>query len=130
KRGISLPAISQACSTVMPAGTSISIPSMVIFGMGSLLFGCRAGAIVADAALDLGTEMAEQALDRPCGRVAQGADSVAFDLLGDVEQQVDLADLGLAAHHALHHAIHPAGALAARRALAAALLHVAVRQPG
>src|SRR5690242_12884150 len=110
----------------MPAGTSISIPSMVIFGMGSLLLGCLARAIVADAALDLGSEVAEQALDRPRGRIAQGADGVAFDLLGDVEQEVDLADLGLATHHALHHAVHPAGAFAARRALAAALMHVEV----
>src|SRR6185312_8264821 len=112
----------------MPAGTSISIPSMVIFGMGSLLLGCLARAMVADAALDFGSEMADQALDRPSGRIAQSADGVAFDLLGDVQQQVDLADLRLAAHHALHHAIHPAGALAARRALPAALVHIEVRQ--
>src|SRR5688500_6246752 len=117
----------------MPAGTSISIPSMVIFGMGSLLLGCLCDAslpraVFADAALDLVSEVAEQALDRPRGRVAQGADGVAFDLLGDVEQQVDLAGLGPALHHALHHAVHPAGAFAARRALAAALVPVEVRQ--
>src|SRR5215510_12379447 len=111
----------------MPAGTSISTPSMVIFGMGSLLLRSLVGAVVADAPFDLGTEMADQALDRPGGRIAQGADGVAFDLFGDVEQHVDLAQFGLALHHALHHAVHPAGALAARRALAAALMHVEVR---
>ena len=35
-----------------------------------------------DAPFDLGTEMADQALDRPGRRVAQRADRVAFDLLG------------------------------------------------
>jgi hypothetical protein len=46
----------------------------------------------------------------------------AFDLLGHVEQHVDLALLGAAFDHALHNAHHPAGAFAARRALAAALV--------
>jgi hypothetical protein len=40
--------------------------------------------------------MPDQALDRPGRRVAERADRVALDLLGDVEQHVDLALLGLA----------------------------------
>src|SRR5688500_2592004 len=44
-----------------------------------------AGAVVGDALLHLVAEVAEQALDRPGGRVAQGADGVAFDLGGDVQ---------------------------------------------
>jgi hypothetical protein len=72
---------------------------------------------------------ADQALDRPGRRVAERADRVAFDLLGHVEQHVDLALLGAALGHALHHAPHPAGALAARRALAAALVLVEIGQP-
>ena len=47
-----------------------------------------AGAL-GDAALELGAEVLDQALDRPGGGVAQRADGVAFDLLGDVEQLVD-----------------------------------------
>jgi hypothetical protein len=39
---------------------------------------------------NLDPEMADQALDRPGRRVAERADGVAFDLLGDVEQHVDL----------------------------------------
>src|SRR5665213_4316262 len=72
--------------------------------------------------------MADQALHRPRRRVAQGADGVSFDLEGNLEQHVDLARLGLALHQALHDAPHPAGALAAGRALAAALMLVELRQ--
>ena len=48
--------------------------------------------------LDLFAEIADQALDGPCGGVAQGADGVALDLLGHVQQHVDFLDLGIAAH--------------------------------
>src|SRR5262245_30948158 len=74
-----------------------------------------------DAPLHLAAEVAHQALDRPGRRIAQRADRVTLDLLGDVEQHVDLALLSLAAHQPLHDAPHPARALAAGRALAAAL---------
>ena len=42
-----------------------------------------AGAL-GDPALELRAEVANQPLDRPGGRVAQCADRMAFDLLGDV----------------------------------------------
>ena len=48
----------------------------------------------------------------------------------DVEQHVDLALLGAAFDHAGEHAPHPARALAAGRALAAALMLVEIRQAG
>ena len=88
-----------------------------------------ARAIAGDAVFDLVAEVAEQALDRPGGRVAQAADRVALDLAGHVEQQVDLGHLGLAGDHPLHHPPHPAGAFAARRALAAALVLVEIAEP-
>ena len=47
-----------------------------------------------DPPLDLRPEMPDQALHRPRRRIAQGADRVALDLLGDVLEQVDLLDLG------------------------------------
>src|SRR3546814_5666565 len=72
--------------------------------------------------------MAQQALDRPGRGVAERADGMALDLIGHIEQRVDLVELGIAAHQAGHHAPHPAGALAAGRALAAALVHVEVRE--
>ena len=73
-------------------------------------------------------EMADQSLDRPGRGIAQRADRVALDLAGDLLQHVDFLDPRLAAHQALHDAIHPARALAAGRALAAALMHVEVRE--
>src|SRR5258708_29909953 len=66
-----------------------------------------------DTPFDLGTEMADQALDRPGRRIAQGADGVALDLLADFLQQIDLPHLGVATHHASHHPPPPAGAFAA-----------------
>src|SRR3546814_10092678 len=59
--------------------------------------------------------VAQQALDRPGRRVAERADGVALDLIGHVEQGVNLVEFGIAAYQARHHAVHPAGALAADR---------------
>ena len=58
----------------------------------------RAGRALArhDAPLELGPEMADQALDRPGRRVAERADGVALDLARDLFEQVDLGDLGVA----------------------------------
>src|SRR6476660_980973 len=90
KRGISAPAASHACSSVKCGGTSISLPSMMIFAI-ALLRRFRHGVARAeiggtrgvffDAALDLRTEMPQQALHRPGGAVAEGTDRVALDLL-------------------------------------------------
>src|SRR5438552_3001481 len=82
--------------------------------------------VAVDARLDLPAEVAQQPLHRPGCPVAQRADGVAFDLGRHVLEQVDLALLRLAALHALQHAPHPAAALAAGRALAAALMLVEV----
>src|SRR6202047_2785673 len=83
--------------------------------------------VFVDAPLDLRPEVAQQALHRPGRAVAEGADGVAFDLGGDFHQHVDLALLRAAFGHALEHPPHPAHAFAARRALAAALVLVEIR---
>src|SRR5260221_12731351 len=83
--------------------------------------------IFVDAPLDLGPEVPQQALHRPGGAVAESADGVAFDLLGDFHQHADLALLGAALRHAREHAPHPAHAFAAGRALTAALVLVEIR---
>src|SRR6516225_2884936 len=64
-------------------------------GHGRAGVGALARAIGVDALLHLVAEVAEEALDRPGGRVAEAADRVALHLAGDVEQQVDLGHLGL-----------------------------------
>ena len=70
--------------------------------------------------------MLDQPLDRPGRRVAKGADGVAFDLLGDLMQHVDIGNLGIAGAQLFHHAPHPARAFAARCALTAALMLVEI----
>src|ERR1043166_783179 len=87
----------------------------------------RVRRILVDAPLDLGPEVAQQALHGPGGAVAERADGVALDLLGHLEQHVDLALVRAPFRHAGEHAPHPAHALAARRALTAALVLVEVR---
>ncbi len=74
--------------------------------------------------------MADQALDRPGRGVAKRADGMAFNLRGHFQQHVDLVRFGITRHQPFHHAPHPAGAFAARRALAAAFMLVEVRQAG
>src|SRR6185503_19516142 len=63
--------------------------------------------ILADAFLDLVTEMRDQALDRPGCGIAERADGVALDLLGYLKQHVDLALVGAALRHAGQDAPHP-----------------------
>src|SRR5215468_2911258 len=84
-------------------------------------FRVRIRRVLVNAPLDLATEMAKQALHRPSRAVAEGADRVSLDLLGDLHQHIDLALVGAAFGHTHEHAPHPSHALAARGALATAL---------
>src|ERR1700727_584768 len=86
----------------------------------------RIGSILVDAPLDLGAEMGNEPLNRPRGRVAERTNRMPFDLLGDVEQHVDLAFLRTPLNHTLHDTPHPSGAFAARRALAAAFVLIKI----
>src|SRR5690606_18894995 len=95
----------------------------------SLLRRLTPAGVLVDAPLHLGPEMADQTLHRPGRRIAQGADRVALYLTRDFLEHVDLIEAGVATDHAFHHPPHPARALAARRALAAALVHVEPAQP-
>src|ERR1700735_1948855 len=86
----------------------------------------RIDAILVDAPLDLGAEMGDEPLYRPCGRVAEGANCMPFDLLSDVEEHVDLAFLRTTLNHTLHDTPHPSGAFATRCALAAAFVLIKI----
>src|ERR1700722_15724168 len=86
----------------------------------------RIGGILVDAPLNLGAEMGDKPLDRPCGRIAEGANCMPFDLLGDVEEHIDLAFLRTTLNHTLHDTPHPPGAFAARCALAAAFMLIEI----
>src|SRR5712671_6625191 len=85
--------------------------------------------ILIDALLDLVTEMRDQALDRPRRGVTERADGVALDLPGHFQEHVDLALVGATFGHTRQDPPHPPGALAARRALAAALVLVEIGNP-
>src|SRR6185503_1609798 len=77
--------------------------------------------VMSDVILELVAEVLDEALHGPGGCVAEGADRVAFDLVRDVHQHVELLLASLAALDAADHAIHPAGSFATRRALSARL---------
>src|SRR5262245_18114523 len=90
----------------------------------------RVCAVVVDAPLDLVAEVAEQPLHGPGRAVAERADGVALDLGRDLHQHVDLALVRATFRHAAEHPPHPTHALAAGRALAAALVLVEIRDAG
>src|SRR5690606_31054775 len=84
---------------------------------------------VLDHVLELVPEVLQEALHRPRGRVAERADSVALDLVRDVHEHVEIGPRALAVDDSGQHTPEPAGAFAARRALAARLGHVEARDP-
>src|SRR5262245_65795741 len=57
------------------------------------------GTVAVDPLFDHVTEMPDQALHRPGSGIAQGTDGVALDLIGHVEQHVDLALPGETIRH-------------------------------
>ena len=66
--------------------------------------------------------------DGPCRRISQRADRVAFDLVRDFFEKIDLRDLRPAFDQAVHHPGHPAGAFSAGRALSTTFMHVELGQ--
>src|SRR5690242_9264782 len=84
--------------------------------------------LVRDMVLELGAEVRDEALHRQRGRVAECADRASLDVVRDVRQHVEVLGATVAVLDAIDHPPHPAGALATRRALAARLFEVEVRQ--
>src|SRR5579862_9359723 len=87
----------------------------------------EAAAAVIDHVLELVAVVLEEALHGPRGRISEGADRMALDAVGDIEQKSQLLAARLARDSPLQHAVHPAGAFAARCALAARFGHVKAR---
>src|SRR6056297_4166375 len=83
-----------------------------------------APALVLDHVFEFVAEVFQEALHRPRGGITQRADGVALDLVGHVEEFVQVVCRGPALQHAGQHAVQPASALAAGGALAAGLRHV------
>src|SRR5579862_5551029 len=76
---------------------------------------------VIDHVFELVAEVLEEALHRPGRGIAEGADGMSFDVVGDIEQHAELLAPALPVHDAFDGAIDPAGTLAAGRALTARL---------
>src|SRR5512141_3026237 len=73
--------------------------------------------------------MADEALHRPRGSVAERADGVALDLVGDVDEHVDIGLPALPRQNPLERAFQPAGAFTARSALATGFHVIEPREP-
>src|SRR4030095_9215582 len=101
-----MPRRSAAWITVRPSSTSIVFPSISTVGMGSRgwRLGAQRTATEGSMLLELGTELGDEGPRRHGSAVGQGADGVALDVVGDVQQQVDIGGrrhtvLAAAAHH-------------------------------
>src|SRR3954468_22187480 len=92
----------------------------------------RLAAVRAAAVLDVGDELLapllQVARDRVDGEVAERAERLAEDPRADRLEQLDVRELAVAALELLQDLHHPARSLAARRALAARLVHVELRR--
>src|ERR1700694_2357515 len=82
---------------------------------------------VVDHVFELVTVVLQEALHGPRRRIAQRADRMALDAIGDIKKERELLTARVAGKHAPQQAIHPPRALAAGRALSAGLGHVEAR---
>jgi hypothetical protein len=83
-----------------------------------------------DPSLKLGPEVSDQTLDGPGEGLAESANSVTLDLLGELLHHVNLALTGSAHLEAVHDLLGPLGTLATRGALAAGLVVVELAETG
>src|SRR5215510_14487625 len=119
-----MPARSAATMTVTPSSTSIRLPSISTVGMGAR--GCRLGAertaTERGVLLELGTELRDEGARRHRSAVREGADGVALDVVGEVQQEVNVARDGPAVLETVEYPLEPARPLTAGCALAARLV--------
>lgn len=82
-----------------------------------------------DSVLDLVAVVLYQTLYWPGCSVAQGADSVAFDLFGQLPEHVDLGVIGLTNFKSAHSVSNPTSAFSAWGALTTTFMLVKFAQP-
>src|SRR6266567_1076735 len=117
-----------ASITVLPLGTATGLPSTSRFNILVSDIGRDQTLLVLDVVLELATKMLDEALDRQRGRVAQRADGASGDIVGHVNQQIEVFVPALTVLDAIDHAPQPSRPLPAWRALSAGFLEIEVRQ--
>src|SRR5258706_12821492 len=125
-----MPSLFVASMIVLLSGTSTGRPSISSFAMcvWSVLSVNEALAVV-DVVLELVAKMLDEAFHRQRGGIAQRADRAAGDVVRHRIKFVEIFRTALPVLDAMDHAIQPAGAFAARRALAAGFFEIKIRQP-
>src|SRR5471030_2167890 len=119
----------------VPFGTAISRPSIltvirsglggaIMVGLDQRLRRLLAGGLHLGVLLEFLAELGDEALGRPGAGLAEGADRAAGDLVGHALQEFAVLGAGVAVDHPGRDPLHPERALAAWRALAAALVGV------
>src|SRR5262245_22179593 len=116
-----MPRRSAAWMIVTPSSTSIVRPSISTVGMGShgRRLGAQRTAAERGVLLELGAELGGEGAGGHGGSVGERADGVALDVVGDVQQQVDVGRCRAPILQAPEDAVEPAGSLPARRTLPA-----------
>src|SRR3954470_5825196 len=89
----------------------------------------KGAAALLDVRLELAAELAQVALHRIHGEVAERAQRPSEDARADALDQVEIRVLAAAVLDLLQELDEPAGSLAARRALSARLVHVELLGP-
>src|SRR4029078_8321418 len=112
------------------SGTSTGRPSISSFAMCvTSVLSLGEALAVADVVFELCTEMLDKALHWQRRGVTQRADGATGDVVRHRVQLVQILRTVLTILDAVNHAVKPAGALAARRPLAAKFLEVKIRKP-
>src|SRR5215470_17299536 len=104
-----MPRRSAAWMTVTPSSTSIVRSSISTLGMGSSgrHLGTERTAAERNVLLELGAELGDEVARRHGGAVGEGADGVALDVVGDAQQQVDVAGIPAALLEPAQHPLEP-----------------------
>src|SRR5678815_4010443 len=129
-----MPSLFAASMTVLPCGTCTARPSIsMLMGGGELIRNdsyviLDETVLVLDVIFELAAEMLDEALHRQRRCIAQRTDRPALDVVGDGRQHVEVLEASGTMLDPIDHSPQPPGALATRRALAARLLEVEVRQ--
>src|SRR5436190_19395889 len=110
-----MPTSFAASMRFIPFGAATSLPSIV---------NLTVSAILVAGLFKFAAVIFQERFDRPRGGFAEGADRFAVDVVGDLEQQINILGSAVAGFDAVEHFLHPERALAAGRALAAAFVGV------